>query len=96
MDNQLNRKFIPKDLNVRRKGDVDYCSSKTGLLALQWKDCNTITMLSTIHTAAIDGDKLSMAADYVYINSVTAGNQMASYYLTTRQSKVWYRKVIFV
>lgn len=31
---QLNRKFIPKDLSVMRKGNVYYCCIKTGLLAL--------------------------------------------------------------
>lgn len=59
---RLNRKFIPKDLSVRRKGDVDKCSSK-GLLALQWKGYDTVTMLSTVHTALVDGDKPSVVVD---------------------------------
>lgn len=53
---------MPKDLSVRRKGDVDKCSSK-GLLALQWKGYDTVTMLSTVHTASVDGDKPSVVVD---------------------------------
>ncbi|ROT63945.1 hypothetical protein C7M84_018134 [Penaeus vannamei] len=50
---RLNRKFMPKDLSVRRKGDVDYRSSRTGLLALLWKDNAVVALLSTVHNAAM-------------------------------------------
>lgn len=35
-----------------------YYNSKTGLLALQWKVRNIVIMLSTVHTAAMDGSWL--------------------------------------
>ena len=35
---RLNRKFLPKDLTVRRKGEVDSRSTSTGMLALAWVD----------------------------------------------------------
>ncbi|ROT77541.1 PiggyBac transposable element-derived protein 4 [Penaeus vannamei] len=92
---QLNRKFMPKDLSVRGKGDVDYCSSN-GLLALQWKGRDTFTLLSTIHTASMDGSKPSVVVDYN--NSMKGfefGDQMASYYQMSRHSKAWYRKIFF-
>ncbi|XP_037774553.1 piggyBac transposable element-derived protein 4-like [Penaeus monodon] len=89
---QLNRKFMPKDLVMRRKDDGDYCSSKTGMLALVWKDRSNVTMLSTVHTAAMDGDKPLVVKDY---NVSMKGVKMASYYPMTRRSKVWYWKVFF-
>ncbi|ROT74571.1 PiggyBac transposable element-derived protein 4 [Penaeus vannamei] len=86
---------MPKDLSVRGKGDVDYCSSN-GLLALQWKGRDTFTLLSTIHTASMDGSKPSVVVDYN--NSMKGfefGDQMASYYQMSRHSKAWYRKIFF-
>ncbi|XP_063590198.1 piggyBac transposable element-derived protein 4-like [Penaeus indicus] len=93
---RLNRKFMPKNLVVRRKGDIDYRSSKTAMLALLGKDRSHVTMLSTVHTAAMDGDKPLVVKDYnVGMKGVDVGDQMASYYPTTRRSRVWYKKVFF-
>jgi len=93
---QLNRKFMPKDLCVRRKGDVDYHSSRTGLLALLWKDNAVVALLSKVHTAAMEGRKPLVVNDYnVGMKGVNIGDQMASYYPTPRRSKVWYRKIFF-
>lgn len=40
---------MPKDLQVKACGNVDYCSSWTGLLCFQWYDKKPVTMLSTVH-----------------------------------------------
>lgn len=72
---------MPKDLSVRRKGDINYCISKTGLLALMWKDLNTVTMLSTVYTVTMEADKLLVVKDYnIRMKGVNTGDQMVSYY----------------
>ncbi|ROT80302.1 PiggyBac transposable element-derived protein 4 [Penaeus vannamei] len=80
---RLNRKFMRKDITVRRRGNVDYRSSTTGLLALMRKDSNNVTMLSTVHTAIMEGEKPLVVKDYnVGMEGV--------------DSRVWYRKVFFL
>ncbi|ROT63961.1 hypothetical protein C7M84_018125 [Penaeus vannamei] len=46
---RLNRKFMPKDLKVSARGDVDFRTSATGMLAMSWMDRKPVHMLSTIH-----------------------------------------------
>ncbi|XP_069979515.1 piggyBac transposable element-derived protein 4 [Penaeus vannamei] len=87
--------FVDSWTSVRR-GDVDYRSSRTGLLALLWKDNANVVLLSTVHNAAMDGEKPMVVNDYNDgMKGVDIGDQMASYYPTTRRSKVWYRKIFF-
>lgn len=77
---------MPKALSVMRKGDVGYDISKTGL----WKDSNIVTKLSTVHTTAMDGEKLSAEVDYNNnMKGVDIGDQMESSHLMTRWSQVW-------
>ncbi|XP_063585388.1 piggyBac transposable element-derived protein 4-like [Penaeus indicus] len=45
---RVNRKFMPKDLQVRASGDVDSQSTSTDM-CLQWRDKCVVTMLSTVH-----------------------------------------------
>nr|XP_027236124.1 piggyBac transposable element-derived protein 4-like [Penaeus vannamei] len=86
---RLNRKFMPKDLSVSWRDDVDYPSSTTGLLALVWKDSNNVTMLSNVHTAAMEGEKPLVVKDYdVGMKGVDVGDQMMNYYPTPCQSRV--------
>nr|XP_027239369.1 piggyBac transposable element-derived protein 4-like [Penaeus vannamei] len=93
---RLNRKFMHKDLSVRR-GDVDYYNSTTGLLALMLKDSNIITMLSTVHTAVMEGEKPLVVKDYnVGMKGGDVGDQMAGYYPMPRQSRVWYKVFFFL
>lgn len=45
----------------------------------------------------MDGDKPSVVVDYnISMKGTTVGAQMASCNLTTRHSKVWYRKIFFL
>lgn len=75
---------MPKDLRARRKGDVDYRSSKVGLLALMWTDHSNVSMLSIVHTAVMDGDNLLVVKNYnISMECVHVGDQMASCSLTT-------------
>ncbi|XP_047486587.1 piggyBac transposable element-derived protein 4-like [Penaeus chinensis] len=45
---RLNRKFMPKDLSVK-KGEVDIRTSRAGMLAMSWFDKKQVNILSTIH-----------------------------------------------
>lgn len=76
---------MPKALSVMRKGDVGYDISKTGL----WKDNNIVTKLSTVHTTAMDGEKLSAEVDYNNMKGVDIGDQMESSHLMTRCNDYW-------
>lgn len=94
---RLNRKFIPMDLSVKRKGDVDYRNSNTRLLALMWKENNTVIMLSTVCITTMEGEKPSVVKDYsIGMKGVDVDDHMARYYPTTRRSKVWHRKIFFL
>lgn len=79
---------MPKDLGVR-EGRVDYRSSETGLLALLWKNS---AMLSTVHTAAMEGNKPLVVKDY----NVGATDLRPSCYRAAHRSRVWYRNVFFL
>ncbi|XP_042875839.1 piggyBac transposable element-derived protein 4-like [Penaeus japonicus] len=94
---RVSRKWMPRDLTVKRRGDVDYRSSNTGLLALQWRDRNVVTMLSTVHNAQVEeGGKPRVVADYnVGMKGVDVGDQFSASYSTPRKSRVWYRKIFF-
>ena len=94
---RVNRKWMPRDLTVSQRGDVDFRSSKTGMLALQWKDRSVVTMLSTVHTAQVDENgKPHVIKDYNFgMKGVDVGDQQSSYYHIPRRSRVWYRKIFF-
>ncbi|XP_047480507.1 piggyBac transposable element-derived protein 4-like [Penaeus chinensis] len=47
----LNRHHMPRDLKIRKRGDVDSRSSPTGMLAQSWMDVKQVNMLSTVHTS---------------------------------------------
>lgn len=51
---QTNCKYMPTDLQAKERGGVDFCSTNTGMLALQWMDKRPITMLSTVHTSEME------------------------------------------
>lgn len=46
-----NRKQMPTDLQAKGRGSVDFRSTDSGMLALQWLDKRPVTMLSTVHTS---------------------------------------------
>lgn len=46
---RLNRKFMPKDLLVKRKGDLDVRTSRARMMAMSWMDKKQVNILSTIH-----------------------------------------------
>ncbi|ROT77905.1 PiggyBac transposable element-derived protein 4 [Penaeus vannamei] len=46
---RTNRKFMPTDLQVKARGQVDSRSTPTGMLCLQWRDRRVVTLLSTVH-----------------------------------------------
>nr|XP_027237446.1 piggyBac transposable element-derived protein 4-like [Penaeus vannamei] len=46
-----NRKQMPIDLQAKGRGSVDFRSTDSSMLALQWLDKRPVTMLSTVHTS---------------------------------------------
>ncbi|XP_042872685.1 piggyBac transposable element-derived protein 4-like [Penaeus japonicus] len=94
---RINRKWMPKDFTALRRGEMDYRSTPTGMLCVQWHDRKVVTVLSTVHRASVDGDgKPHAILDYnVGMKGVDVGDQLSASYPTTRRSRVWYRKVFF-
>ncbi|XP_042879203.1 piggyBac transposable element-derived protein 4-like isoform X2 [Penaeus japonicus] len=101
-----NRKFMPRDMEVKVRGDVDYRSTRTGMLCLSWMDKRVVTMLSTVHTSemvtlptrqqGVTRSKPRVVMDYnVGMNGVDLSDQLPQYYPTTRRSIKWYRKIFF-
>ncbi|XP_069982319.1 piggyBac transposable element-derived protein 4-like [Penaeus vannamei] len=103
---RLNRKFMPKDLKVSARGDVDYRTSATGMLALSWMDRKKVHMLSTIHgqdmvdlppnRRGIVRTKPQVVVDYnVGMKGVDLADQLAASYSTTRRTNKWYQNVFY-
>ncbi|XP_042875000.1 piggyBac transposable element-derived protein 4-like [Penaeus japonicus] len=102
-----NRKFMPRDMEVKLRGDGDYRSSRTGMVCLSWKDKRVVSMLSTVHTSemvtlptrrqGVTRSKPRVVADYnVGMKGVVdLSDQLAQYYPTTRRSIKWYKKIFF-
>ncbi|XP_042864745.1 piggyBac transposable element-derived protein 4-like [Penaeus japonicus] len=99
-----NRKYMPRDLQTKKRGDVDFRSSPTGMLCLQWRDKKPVTMLSTVYASGsvIDTSqrwvvrtKPKVVVDYnVGMKGVDLSDQLAQSYPTVRKSIRWY-KVLF-
>nr|XP_027231024.1 piggyBac transposable element-derived protein 4-like [Penaeus vannamei] len=99
---RLNRKFMPKDLKVSARGDVDFRTSATGMLAMSWMDRKPVHMLSTIHgpdmvdlppnRRGIVRTKPQAVVDYnVGKKGVDLADQLAASYSTTRRTNKWYQ-----
>ena len=101
------RKWMPKDLQVRRKGDVDRRSSPTGQLCLAWMDRKQVTMLSTIHrgseTVTLPPNRRGeervkplVVADYNRgMKGVDLSDQLATSYSSPRKCRKWYHNLFF-
>jgi len=102
---RLNRRHMPRDLKVRKRGDVDSRSSPTGMLALSWMDVKQVNMLSTVHTSHTvevlrrGGSMVSKPECVVAYNDgmkgVDLGDQLAQSYPSVRRSLKWYKKIFF-
>ncbi|XP_047488747.1 piggyBac transposable element-derived protein 4-like [Penaeus chinensis] len=103
---RINRRGMPSDLQASR-GHIDFRSSKTRMLCLQWLDKRPVTMLSTAHTSKVDtlppnrrGVERSEPEVVVSYNNVMKGvdlsDQLAQSYPATKKTIIkWYKKVIF-
>ena len=99
------RKFMPKDMVVKKRGDVDSRSSRTGMLALAWKDKKVVTMLSTCHDdtssvttnrRGVETTKPLVVQDYnKWMGGVDLSDHLAQSYPTPRKTHKWYIKVFF-
>ena len=97
-----NRKGMPA-LQVRRKGDIAFQSSRTGLMALAWMDKKQVTLLSTIHQDARTvevatrrpGEVRTKPVLVVDYNKGKAGvdtsDQLAASYAVRRKCVKWYQ-----
>ncbi|MEL7520969.1 MAG: hypothetical protein AAGJ80_04955, partial [Cyanobacteria bacterium J06553_1] len=101
------RKFMPTDLQVRKKGDMDYRSSTTGQLGLAWHDRKIVYMLSTMHrgpeTVTLPpnhrGERRLKPLVVVEYNDgmkgVDLSDQRATSYATPRKARKWYHNLFF-
>nr|XP_027219050.1 piggyBac transposable element-derived protein 4-like [Penaeus vannamei] len=90
------RKFMPTDLQVKARGDVDSHSTPTVMLCLQWRDRREVTLLSTIHKSEMvatgsrtgfERIKPQVVADYnCGMKGVDTSDQLAILYPSTRKS----------
>ena len=104
---RLTRRFMPKDLTVRERGDTDVRTSGSGMLAMAWKDKKQVNMLSTVHR----GDewvqlppnrrgevrtKPGCIVDYNNgMKGVDLSDQVAQSYPVARKSNKWYIKLFY-
>lgn len=102
---QPNCKYMPKDLLVKVRGDVDYRSTTTGMLVLKWADKKPVTMLSTVHTSEMvtvlseSGHECTKPKVVVDYNSGMKGSDLSNHlsqpYPAFFKSISWYKKVLF-
>ncbi|XP_047469609.1 piggyBac transposable element-derived protein 4-like [Penaeus chinensis] len=103
---RVNRKGMPSDLQVSR-GQIDFWSSKTGMLCLQWLDKRPVTMLSTAHTSkvvtlppnrrGVERSKPEVVVSYNNgMKGVDLSDQLAQSYPATKKTIKWYKKEFFL
>ncbi|XP_047487916.1 piggyBac transposable element-derived protein 4-like isoform X1 [Penaeus chinensis] len=102
---RVNRKGMPSGLQASR-GHIDFRSSKTGMLCLQWLDKRPVTMLSTAHTSkvvtlppnrrGVERSKPEVVVSYNNgMKGVDLSDQLAQSYPATKKTVKWYKKVFF-
>ncbi|XP_063609506.1 piggyBac transposable element-derived protein 4-like [Penaeus indicus] len=102
---RTNRRGMPSDLQASR-GQIDFRSSNTGMLCLQWIDKRPVTMLSTAHTSkvitlppnrrGVERSKPEVVACYNNgMKGVDLSDQLAQSYPATKKTIKWYKKVFF-
>ncbi|XP_047487917.1 piggyBac transposable element-derived protein 4-like isoform X2 [Penaeus chinensis] len=101
----VDRKGMPSGLQASR-GHIDFRSSKTGMLCLQWLDKRPVTMLSTAHTSkvvtlppnrrGVERSKPEVVVSYNNgMKGVDLSDQLAQSYPATKKTVKWYKKVFF-
>jgi len=101
-----NRKQMPTDLQAKGRGSVDFRSTDSGMLALQWLDKRPVTMLSTVHTSemvalppnrqGIQRIKPKVVTDYNNgMKGVDFSDQLLGSYKSTRKNIKRYKKIFF-
>lgn len=96
---------MPKDLQLKVRGDVDCHITKTGMLCLHWYDKRLITMLSTVHNSELVTTsnrhrrqrlKLCVVVDYIVgMKELDLSGKLAHSYPTPRKSIKWTTKVLY-
>ncbi|XP_042860555.1 piggyBac transposable element-derived protein 4-like isoform X3 [Penaeus japonicus] len=104
---RLNCKFMPKDLSVRRKGDIDIRTSREGMMAMAWLDNEQVNILSTMHKGNEIVDlptnkrglvKRKPLCIVVYNNGMKrfdTSDQLAHSYPGTRKTNKWYMNIFY-
>ncbi|XP_027212395.1 piggyBac transposable element-derived protein 4 [Penaeus vannamei] len=96
-----NRRGMPADLRASR-GQIDFQSTPTGMMCLQWVDKRAVTMLSTAHTSRIvtlppnrRGEQRSKPEVVVSYNNgikgVDLSDQLARSYPSARKTIKWHK-----
>ena len=109
---RIDRKGIPVIFkSTLQKGEVRTRRLDGGVLALQWQDKRTVSMLSTIHDAGMSTiqrrtrqvqggieqiQKPTMVVEYnKHMGGVDQADQMLSYYGFTHRTVKWWRRAFF-
>ena len=98
---------MPKFVKKLKRGQVE-CYRKKMLLAIKWSDKQDVSMLTTVHTAAlIDTNKTNHATGEVVrkpecivsfnknMGAVDKTDMQISFTECTRKTRKWYRKLFF-
>lgn len=104
---KLNRKFIPKDLSVKKKGDNKLRTSRAGMLAMSWFDKKPVNILSTVHKGdeivnlppIRRGEIRRKPLCFVDYNGgmkgVNISDQLEQSYSAARKTNKWYVKLLY-
>ncbi|XP_037790935.1 uncharacterized protein LOC119586297 [Penaeus monodon] len=93
---------MPKDLDTITRGDVEFRSTSTGILCMQWFNQYPLPVLSTVHTSELVTEKSRFGIECTkpravsgYHAAVRGTRQLALSFPEVQDSVVWYKKVIF-
>ncbi|XP_042863479.1 piggyBac transposable element-derived protein 4-like [Penaeus japonicus] len=104
---RLNRKFMPKDLSVKKKGDTDVRTSRAGMMVMSLFDKKQVNILSTMHRGDEIVDlplnrrgevrrKPECVVDYNNgMKGVDKSDQFAQSYPAERKTNKWYVKLFY-
>ncbi|XP_063585093.1 piggyBac transposable element-derived protein 4-like [Penaeus indicus] len=97
---QKNCKYMPTDLQAKGRGKIDFRSTNTGMLALQWMNKKPITMLSTVHISEIEALSPNCQEQAVleynhHMKGVDLSDQLGQSNRSTRKTIKWYIKIFF-
>ena len=108
---KVNRKSLPKTVLKAKlkRGKIKALESDKGVKVFNWKDKRNVVTLSTVpehDNTLVDTTKVSRASEPIKKpqsvldynkckKGVDLSDQMSSYYLPLKKTRIWYKKVVF-